>query len=46
MQLTKMSTSRISGKGPPLAVSAISHLMIFSLFTKGRRGREWDDQGE
>lgn len=34
MQLTKMSTSRISGKGPPLAVSAISHLTIFSLFCR------------
>ena len=31
MQLTKMSTSRISGKGPPLAVSSISHLRMLSL---------------
>lgn len=31
MQLTKISTSRISEKGPPFAVSAISHLTISSL---------------
>lgn len=33
MQLTKMSTSRISGKGPPLAVSSRSHLRMSSLTT-------------
>lgn len=31
MQLTKMSTSKISWKGPPLAVSAISHLRMLAL---------------
>lgn len=31
MQLTKMSTSRISWNGPPLAVSSKSHLRISSL---------------
>ena len=31
MQLTKISTPRISGKGPPLAVSSISHLRMLSL---------------
>lgn len=31
MQLTKMSTSRISWNGPPLAVSAKSHFRMSSL---------------
>lgn len=31
MQLMKMSTSRISKKGPPFAVSAKSHLRMFDL---------------
>lgn len=37
MQLTKMSTSRISSNGPPLAVSAKSHLTISSLKKRARR---------
>lgn len=39
MQLTNMSLSTISENGPPLAVSAMSHLSTFSVGMPARKQR-------
>jgi hypothetical protein len=44
MKGTRGSPSSISGKGPPLAVSAMSHLTMFSLHTHIRYQRRYVNQ--